>query len=52
MKTTHEYDVTTTECPCECTEIFEFDDEDPDGFFMNTYYYDGDSYDDIPGFRD
>ena len=29
-----------------------FDDEDPDGFFMNTYHYDDDSYDDIPGFRD
>lgn len=30
----------------------DLDDEDPDGFFMNTYYYDGDSYDNIPGFRD
>lgn len=28
------------------------DEEDPDGFFMNTYYYDDDSYDNIPGFRD
>ena len=30
----------------------DLDDEDPDGFFMNTYYYDDDSYDNIPGFRD
>lgn len=33
-------------------DLDEDPDEDPDGFFMNTYCYDDDSYDDVPGFRD